>query len=62
MIRGVLMLMKRIWHSILACVCVLSLVFVMAHYAGDVALMRLNLWNDTVGTIVTGKQIGRAHV
>lgn len=21
--------------------------FVMAHYAADVALMRLNLWNDT---------------
>ena len=21
--------------------------FVMAHYADDVALMRLNLWNDT---------------
>ena len=21
--------------------------FVMVHYAGDIALMRLNLWNDT---------------
>lgn len=25
--------------------------FVMAHYADDIALMRLNLWNDTGGVV-----------
>lgn len=46
MVKGV----RRVGHYASGCSdsdCVGLFDFVMAHYADDIALMRLNLWNDT---------------
>lgn len=51
MVKGVRRMRRmRVGHYETACSdfdCVGLFDFVMAHYADDVALMRLNLWNDT---------------
>lgn len=51
MVKGVRRVCRmRVGHYETGCSdydCVGLFDFVMAHYADDVALMRLNLWNDT---------------
>lgn len=51
MVKGVRRVRRmRVGHYASGCsdsVCVGLFDFVMAHYADDIALMRLNLWNDT---------------
>ena len=51
MVKGVRRIRRmRVGHYASGCSdsdCVGLFDFVMAHYADDIALMRLNLWNDT---------------
>lgn len=51
MVKGVRRVRRmRVGHYASGCSdsdCVGLFDFVMAHYADDIALMRLNLWNDT---------------
>ena len=51
MVKGVSRIRRmRVGHYASGCSdsdCVGLFDFVMAHYADDIALMRLNLWNDT---------------
>lgn len=51
MVKGVRRVRRmRVGHYETGCSdsdCVGLFDFVMAHYADDIALMRLNLWNDT---------------
>lgn len=51
MVKGVRRVSRmRVGHYASGCSdsdCVSLFDFVMAHYADDIALMRLNLWNDT---------------
>lgn len=51
MVKGVRRIRRmRVGHhasGVVGSGCVGLFDFVMAHYADDIALMRLNLWNDT---------------